>query len=1462
MPTEPGPAEPGPAPAAGAIGGGVRACSVGMKSAASRRPVRLSLVGLALLLSSVQAGAATLRVDRRGQTPGAYTTLAEAALAVRAGDTLSLVPGSGPYRETLDIKAFGTASAPIVVEGNGELVTGFEPFEFTWNASLSRWEFVLPAQIGNQPNGAVNGFRHLVTYKGNRLLEDRTGGGFTSDVATLSADGTILILGNARPDTGWEIASRSIGVRIAGLNTDTVPVAWHHVYRNLRVSGARNDGFNLHGTGTFLHFENIEAFHNFDEGFSAHDSIHCSINGGVFWGNDNGLYNQSSSAISMRVNHVRAYANLGVGISMRQGATEIRNSQAWDNGVLNIALGGTVVIQSVSTYRNRWAQPPFVAYQEAQGQAIGQSYPYPYEAYWKGKEPDSEHQAYSLTGSEPAVLPVSKLPPFALAYADWRYLYFAADQIADPATSSPDSDPDSDGHSNQDEYRMGTLPLFADGAAVIAAVTVPDAEASAAQGDEATIVLRRSGDVDSALTLYFVMGGSATPDTDYAALGNTLEIPAGALSAQLRIVPLEPGGAGGERLAQLSLVPDGAYVIGPASGTVMIDPLDLPVITLSVLDASASETDGEDALFRIRRSGSTAGSLTVPFTAAGTATADEDYPGFGDTLVFAPGVESLDLRVVASQDGLTEVNETVTVALSSQPDYTLANAFGSVTIEGLPLPTVTLAATDAAAGEAAAGNPGAFTFTRSSGESALTVFFTLGGTATAGADYASPGGSATIPAGANAVNVSIQPVDDGLAESSESVTMILSTDDAYVRGSPRSGTVTIANLTAPTITVTTIDPSASEAAGNPGAFSITRSGSRTSALDVRYTVGGSASAGVDYAGLGGTIQIAAGAGSATINVSPTADTLAEGDESVQITVTADAGYILGSPIVGTVTIKDVPPPTVSMVVNDGAASEAAGNTGLMTVQRTGSSAQSLTVSLSYAGTAARGTDYEDPGSTLLIPVGSSSATVTVRPLSDLLAEGSESVVLSLAPAPHYALGGTSTGTVNIADVIAPTVTLAVVDANASETGNDSATFRVTRSGITTAALSVSFTIDGSATAGDYAPVGTTLVIPAGSAFAMVTIAPVADTTTEPVESVQLTLRPASEYLVGSPGSGSVSIYDAAPPTVTLEVTDASASEAAGNVGEFLLGRSGSVEAPLLVRLAISGTAINGEDYASVAGAVQISAGAGSIVVTIAPKPDTVSESTETVILALAPDDAYLAGASSSGTVSIANATAATVSLTVNDNSASEAPGNNGLITISRTGVKTAPLVVRFGVGGTATSGLDYVDLGQQVEIGTGSSSVTLPVSALGDALVEGTETIVVTLSGDTGYALGAVFSGTVNILDVPLPTLNLTVNDSAASEAPGNGGLVTISRSGSRTTALPVSFSLSGTATAGLDYEDPGSAAVIAVGAGSVTVALTPVSDTRVEGPETAVFTLVANPDYQVGLSSSGTVNIADVVSP
>src|SRR5215204_1786176 len=100
--------------------------------------------------------------------------------------------------------------------------------------------------------------------------------------------------------------------------------------------------------------------------------------------------------------------------------------------------------------------------------------------------------------------------------------------------------------------------------------------------------------------------------------------------------------------------------------------------------------------------------------------------------------------------------------------------FGGAAAAAASLPAVTVNATDAQAAEAGA-DAGAFTFRRAlATNKSLTVYYKVGGTASAGSDYSALGGSAVIPAGATSVNVKVTPLDDAAVEDSETVNVTLS----------------------------------------------------------------------------------------------------------------------------------------------------------------------------------------------------------------------------------------------------------------------------------------------------------------------------------------------------------------------------------------------------------------------------------------------------------------------------------------------------------------------------------------------------------------------------------------------------------------------------------------------------------------------------------------------------------------
>ncbi|MBW3584885.1 MAG: endonuclease/exonuclease/phosphatase, partial [Cyanobacteria bacterium 0813] len=111
-----------------------------------------------------------------------------------------------------------------------------------------------------------------------------------------------------------------------------------------------------------------------------------------------------------------------------------------------------------------------------------------------------------------------------------------------------------------------------------------------------------------------------------------------------------------------------------------------------------------------------------------------------------------------------------------------------------------------------------------------------------------------------------------------------------------------------------------------------------------------------------------------------------------------------------------------------------------------------------------------------------------------------------------------------------TVTLQATDANAAEAGQEPGTFRITRTGDTSAAVSVNYTVAtgaGQATNGtDYTPNLTGIAtIDAGQSFVDVAIAPVDDSAVEGNETVTLNLVDTSDYDLGGSSAATVTIAD-------------------------------------------------------------------------------------------------------------------------------------------------------------------------------------------------------------------------------------------------------------------------------------------------------------------------------------------------
>jgi hypothetical protein len=86
-----------------------------------------------------------------------------------------------------------------------------------------------------------------------------------------------------------------------------------------------------------------------------------------------------------------------------------------------------------------------------------------------------------------------------------------------------------------------------------------------------------------------------------------------------------------------------------------------------------------------------------------------------------------------------------------------------------------------------------FTFTRFNTVGALTVNYTIGGTATNGTDYATIGASVVIANGSTTATVTVNPTTDATFEADETVILTVAVGTGYAAVSPSSATGTITN---------------------------------------------------------------------------------------------------------------------------------------------------------------------------------------------------------------------------------------------------------------------------------------------------------------------------------------------------------------------------------------------------------------------------------------------------------------------------------------------------------------------------------------------------------------------------------------------------------------------------------------------------------------------------------------------
>lgn len=237
-----------------------------------------------------------------------------------------------------------------------------------------------------------------------------------------------------------------------------------------------------------------------------------------------------------------------------------------------------------------------------------------------------------------------------------------------------------------------------------------------------------------------------------------------------------------------------------------------------------------------------------------------------------------------------------------------------------------------------------------------------------------------------------------------------------------------------------------------------------------------------------------------------------------------------------------------------------------------------------------------------------------------------------------------------------------------------------------------------------------------------------------------------------------------------------------------------------------------------------------------------------------PIDAHFEGG---GVVLLAAGLVPEVTLTANDDSASEAGPDPGQFTVTRDDT-SGDLDVFYAVSGTAEDS-DYDEtLSGSVTIGNGDATATIDITPTDDSTGEYPETVTLTLQPNAAYSLGTPSNATVTIADddVFLPTLTLVTTDAWGAESGNDPAVLTVTRDAT-TPDLTVYYTVAGSADAA-DYSETLGSVVIADGDASADITITPVNDGDVEPLESVAIALATNASYILGSPTNDTVQIAD----
>ena len=958
----------------------------------------------------------------------------------------------------------------------------------------------------------------------------------------------------------------------------------------------------------------------------------------------------------------------------------------------------------------------------------------------------------------------------------------------------------------------------------------------------------RNGFTGNALTVNYAIGGSATNGNDYSSIGSSVTFAAGSSTATVTVDPIADNNFEADETVILSLASGTGYIIGtttPVTGTIVNDDAS---VSLAVSPSTVTEDGTANLLYTFTRTGAISNALSVNYTVSGTATFNSDYSQTGattfttttGTVTFAAGASTATLSLDPSIDSLLEADETISLTLLPGTGYSVATSAavnatilnndaptnlalgGQAILPGQPLGTVIA---ELESSDPDSGNTFTYSLVAGVGDSDNSAFQIVGNQLRSNAVF----NAATR----NSYSIRLRTTDQGGLSYEQPVTITIVA--ALV---PTQIVTTLRDVSSASDGLTSLREAITQAhaAGTDGTILLGEGRfSLASADDFDIQLTGRTltiqGLGADRTILDGNsldrlFEVQAGASLLLAGVTLTGGKAAQG------------GAIANN---GSLTIRDSVIHTNQAQgldgVNGPAGSNGIPNNGNPIAGGPGGSGSS--------GSSASGGAISNTGSLALV-------NTTIRDNQAIGGRGGSGgsggsgswAGLSGAPfiggrggnGGNGGNGGTALGggVYNTGQLTLTNVNVGSHGVTAGTAGSAGSSGPGGRNATT-----------GYASSGSPGNAGA-----AGSAWGP---------------------------FIYNLNSGSISsntalqgIFNADGSVIAPDWAIISVAASPSNVAEdgstnliYTFTRTGSSIKPLVANYTIAGTAIPQSDYTGIVDSgsiktVSFAAGSTTATVTITPTADIIVEDDETVIVSLAAGEDYSFGSSAAATATIRNDDLPVITFAVSPAAVAEDGTSNLIYTFTRTGPTTGALTVNYGISGTADA-TDYTGAttgtGKTISFTSGSATATLTIDPTADTTIEADESVALSLAAGSGYTIGTTGAVGSTIINDDFPAITLALSPASIPETDNASLVYTFTRPGLNSSPLTVNFTVSGSASLGLDYNQAGASAfststgqvTFAAGASTTVITLTASADNLVEPDETITLKLAAGTGYAIG---------------